>query len=125
MISRARKMLGTSAEGQLRISAGTRAAPYRLTDVGCDWHRFEQLFCLADNEGAEHRNRLLRAALLLVRTPPFEGTHPGSFYWAADQCFDSRVRLKISEATRRFGAEADEPDGNWAREIRLLIAGEE
>ena len=42
-------------------------------------------------------------------------------YWAADQCFDSRMRLKISEATRRFEAEANEPDSEWAREIRLAV----
>ena len=121
MISRARKMLGTSAEGQLRISAGTRAAPYRLTDVGCDWHRFEQLCCLADTQDADERSRLLRTALSLVRTPPFDVSRPGAFHWAADQCFDSRMRLKISEATRRFEAEADEFDSGWAREIRLSV----
>ena len=121
MISRARKMLGTSDDGQLRISAGTRAAPYRLTDVGCDWHRFEQLCRLADTENEGDRNRLLRAALSLVRTPPFDVIRPGAFYWAADQCFDSRMRLKISEATHRFEAEADEPDGEWAREVRLAV----
>ena len=121
MISRARKMLGSSAEGQLRISAGTRAAPYRLTDVGCDWHRFEQLCCLADTQDADDRSRLLRTALSLVRTPPFDVSRPGAFHWAADQCFDSRMRLKISEATHRFEAEADEPDGEWAREIRLAV----
>ena len=122
MISRARKLLGITAEGQLRISAGSRAAPYRLTDVGCDWHRFEQLFCLADTEEAEDRPRLLRTALSLVRTPPFDVSRPGAFHWAADQCFDSRMRLKISEATRRFEAEADEPDGEWARQIRMSVS---
>ena len=121
MISRARKMLGTTEEGQLRISAGSRAAPYRLTDVGCDWHRFEQLCGLADSVDAVDRNRLLRTALSLVRTPPFDVSRPGAFNWAADQCFDSRMRLKISEATHRFEAEADEPDRDWAREIRLAV----
>ena len=121
MISRARKMLGATAEGQLRISAGTRAAPYRLSDVGCDWHRFEQLCALADTEHADDRNRLLRTALTLVRTPPFDLSRPGAFHWAADQCFDSRMRLKISEATHRFETEADEPDSEWAREIRLAV----
>ena len=43
MISRARKTLGVSEDGQLRLSAGSRAAPYRLTDVGCDWHRFDPI----------------------------------------------------------------------------------
>ena len=50
-----------ATHGQLRISAGTRVAPCRLIDVGCDWHRFEQLCCLADTEDAESRTRLLRA----------------------------------------------------------------
>ena len=121
MISRARKTLGANAEGQLRISAGSRAAPYRLTDVGCDWHRFEQLNHLAETENGQDRVRLLRTALSLVRTPPFDVSRPGAFYWAADQCFDSRMRLKISETTRRFEAEADETDGEWAREIRLRV----
>ena len=114
-------MPGTTDEGQLRISAGSRAAPYRLTDFGCDWHLFEQLCTLADTEDADDRNRLLRTALSLVRTPPFDVSRPGAFHWAADQCFDSRMRLKISEATHRFETEADEPDSEWAREIRLAV----
>ena len=43
-------MLGVSVDGHLRINAGTRSAPYRLTDVGCDWHRIEQLCTLAETD---------------------------------------------------------------------------
>ena len=107
--------------GHHRISAGSRSAPYRLVDVGCDWHRFEQLCRLAVTEDEDDRSRLLRAALSLVRTPPFDVSRPGAFHWASDLCFDSRMRLKISEAARHLEADTDDPDSNWARDIRLSV----
>ena len=121
MVSRARKTLGLTDDGHHRISPGSRSAPYRLVDVGCDWHRFEQLCRLAVTEDANDRPRLLRAALSLVRTPPFDVTRPGAFHWASDLCFDSRMRLKISEAARHVEGDADNPDSDWARNIRLSV----
>jgi hypothetical protein len=121
LICRARKTLGLTAEGNPRITAGSRSAPYRLTDVGCDWHRFEQLCTLAETEPTEDRSRLLQTALSLVRTPPFEAARTGAFHWASDICFDSRMRLKISEATHRYEEQANEPDTEWARVIRMTV----
>jgi hypothetical protein len=31
------------------------------------------------------------------------------------------MRLKISEAARRLEDDANDPDGEWAREIRLAV----
>ena len=69
-------------------------APYRLHGVGCDWLRFEQLLDLAEREGADDGRLLLRAALSILRTSPFDSSRPGAFHRTAGLCFDSRMRLK-------------------------------
>lgn len=96
-ISRARSMLGTTDDGRQRINKGNRSTPYVLHDVGCDWHRFEQLADLASKAHPGDRAAYLRAALSLPRKPPFEGCRQKSFDWATDHCFDSRMRLRIAD----------------------------
>jgi LysM repeat protein len=95
-VSRARLLLGVAADGRQRINKGNRATPYLLHDVGCDWHRFEQLSDLADRACTEDRDAYLRAAISLARKPPFEGCRQKSFDWATDHCFDSRIRLRLA-----------------------------
>lgn len=96
-ISRARNLLGTADDGRQRLNRGNRATPYLLHDVGCDWHRFEQLADLAEMAHADDRASYLRAAMSLARKPTFEGCRQKSFEWATDHCFDSRIRLRIRE----------------------------
>ena len=102
-ISRARHLLGEDADGRPRLSVGNRATPYVIHDVGCDWHRFLQLSELVDTRDDDHESgMLLRAALSLVRTAPFESARSKAFAWAADQCFDSRMRLEIANAAQQL-----------------------
>jgi nucleoid-associated protein YgaU len=96
-VSRARLLLGVAADGRQRINKGNRATPYLLHDVGCDWHRFEQLADLADKANPDDRTSYVRAAMSLARKPPFEGCRQKSFDWASDHCFDSRIRLRLSK----------------------------
>jgi hypothetical protein len=96
-ISRARSLLGTANDGRQRLNKGNRATPYVLHDVGCDWHRFEQLADLAETAHADDRAAYVRAAMTLSRKPPFEGCRQKSFEWATDHCFDSRIRLRIGQ----------------------------
>jgi hypothetical protein len=98
MVSRTRKILGLDADGKERLSIGNRANPYVIHDVGCDWHRFEQLRVLAESSTGDDQLSLLKAALSVVRTDPFEGARAHAFDWAADHCFDSRMRLVIASA---------------------------
>jgi hypothetical protein len=95
-VSRARLLLGVAADGRQRINKGNRATPYVLHDVGCDWHRFEQLADLAEKVGLENRGAYVQVAMSLARKPPFEGCRQKSFDWASDHCFDSRIRLRLS-----------------------------
>jgi hypothetical protein len=92
-VSRARLLLGVAADGRQRINKGNRATPYVLHDVGCDWHRFEQLADLAEKADEDARSVYLRAARSLARKPPFEGCRHKSFEWTIDHCFDSRIRI--------------------------------
>ncbi len=60
-----------------------------------------QLSELADTREDEHEClTLLRAALSIVRSAPFESARSKSFTWAADKCFDSRMRLEITTSLR-------------------------
>jgi LysM domain len=122
MLSRARFMLGADESKRQRLSLGTRSAPYSLHDVGCDWHRFEQLVALAGQSKIDDdKVTLLRAALTLVRSAPFESLRANSFHWASDQCFDTRMRLAISDAANRLTAIDPEHHSDWA-EAKSLIA---
>jgi hypothetical protein len=122
MLSRARFMLGADESNRQRLSLGTRSAPYSLHDVGCDWHRFEQLVALVGQSKIDDdKVTLLRAALTLVRSAPFESLRANSFHWASDQCFDTRMRLAISDAARQLTAIDPEHSSNWA-ESKSLIA---
>jgi hypothetical protein len=103
MVSRTRKILGLDSEGKERLSIGNRANPYVIHDVGCDWHRFEQLRVLAEASTGDDQLSLLKAALSVVRTDPFEGARAHAFDWAADHCFDSRMRLVIASAQKEVG----------------------
>jgi hypothetical protein len=99
MVSRTRKILGLDCEGKERLSVGNRAQPYIIHDVGCDWHRFEQLRALSEAASGDDQLTLLKAALSVVRSDPFEGARAKAFDWAADLCFDSRMRLMVSLRT--------------------------
>jgi LysM domain len=98
MVSRTRKILGLDCEGKERLSVGNRAQPYIIHDVGCDWHRFEQLRALSEAASGDDQLTLLKAALSVVRSDPFEGARAKAFDWAADLCFDSRMRLMVSSS---------------------------
>ncbi len=76
---------------------------------------------LADTEQPQGRASLIKAALSLVRTPPFDASRPGAFHWASDLCFERRMRIKINEATRLYEENTDESDTTWAQVIRLAV----
>jgi hypothetical protein len=121
-ISRARHLLGEDVDGRPRLSVGNRATPYVVHEVGCDWHRFEQLADIADTRDDDHeRIVLLRAALSLVRTAPFESARSKAFAWAADQCFDSRMRLVIANAAQKL-ENIDSVDASLLASSKRLLA---
>ena len=123
-ISRARSLLGQDNAGQSRLSVGNRAAPFVVHDVGCDWNRFEQLVELS--RLAVHspdKSKLLATALTLARSAPFIGARVNSFLWAADLCFDSRMRLKVDAAAVTLADLSDSSDDReQAGAVRLVMS---
>ncbi len=63
-MARVRRCLGTGADGQTRLSIATNSGRFEVSDeVGCDWHRVEQLVGLSKSARTDaDREALLETA---------------------------------------------------------------
>lgn len=118
-IAEARRLLGTDTDGNSRLPLATNTGRFEASpEIGCDWHRFEQLAKLATNTTTpEDEVALLRATLELVHGRPM-GEAPVKLYrWFTDDHeIYVRVETAIVDAAYRLGELAIETgDAELAR----------
>ena len=123
--SRARTILGVFDVDHPRLSAARRNAPYELHDVGCDWHRFQQLVAESNRRAQPEAAILLKAALALVTGTPFGQRRERSFEWAADSGYQMEIALAIADAAERLGEimlQGEDPDAALAATTQGMLA---
>ena len=111
-VSRARTLLGEEA-GEPRLPEARRNTPYRITNIGCDWQRFEDLVDACKGRCADDRRMLLTAALDMVKATPFAARRERSFEWVADLGFELEIALAITAAAEEaaeLAISAGDPD---------------
>lgn len=115
-VSRTRTLLGHE-EGEVRLLEARRNAPYRVTNVGCDWDRFRELVAESRGRSNGDRLRLLSAALSLVTGTPFASRRERSFEWVADLGYELEIALGIASAAEEaaeIALAAEDPDAALA-----------
>jgi DNA-binding SARP family transcriptional activator len=104
-VSRARTLLGEH-EGTPRLEAAKRNSPYALHNVGCDWHRFQQLTTEATKRCPTEAAALLKVALQLVTARPFAQHRERSFDWVGDLSYELDISLAIASAAEHLARHA-------------------
>jgi DNA-binding SARP family transcriptional activator len=104
-VSRARTLLGEH-ERTPRLEAAKRNSPYALHNVGCDWHRFQQLTTEAAKRCPTEAAELLKVALQLVIGRPFAQHRERSFDWVGDLSYELDISLTIASAAEHLARHA-------------------
>ncbi len=102
VMSRARRAIGSNAEGQPYLSKADAHGLYRLSpDVRTDFEAFVQHLAQADvAQSGEQELTELQAAVQLIRGVPFTGGTASSFIWA-DSHVRSHVEFTVDESVHR------------------------
>lgn len=96
-IAETRRILGHNNHGDSRLPLATNTGRFELDpEVGCDWHRFEQLAAIAKNASTPRNEAAcLEAALTLIEGRPGSEA-PGKLYeWFTD---DHEIYIKVETA---------------------------
>ncbi len=124
-MSRARKHLGTDAEGRPHL-LHAEAGKYGLgPGVGCDWVIFQELARAAQRAGPSEAMDLYRQALELVRGEPFAGVAPQTYLWAwTGNMLAYEMSRVIGDAATQLAelalASGDADTASWATRQGLL-----
>ena len=120
-IAETRRILGHNNQGDSRLPLATNTGRFELDpEVGCDWHRFEQLAAIAKNAATpQSEAACLEAALTLIEGRPGSEA-PGKLYeWFTDDHeIYIHVETAIVDAAYRLGELAIETENatlaKWA-----------
>lgn len=119
VLSRARRGIGLTDDGQPLLSRAGSDRLYRLESVvQTDFERFEQLVGVADTADDESdKLAALQEALGLIRGVPFSGGAASTFAWA-DNGIRARVEFVVDETAHRAAdvalAAGDLETARWA-----------
>lgn len=131
-LSQLRTALGTSDDGEQRLTAATNTGNYQLSDeIGCDWTRASALIAEAKFRSDEDAADLLNAALSVLSGSPGADCAPGSFDWLnEDPSVYRRIGSELVDASQRLGEILlDQRRANQAAEAAdrglILVPGHE
>ena len=126
-ISLVRSVLGTSDDGQNRLTQAINSGEYEISDeVGCDWSTAEGLITEAKGRPADEELRLLRAALELVNGQIGADAPARQFEWLLDDhSVYGMIERCLLDAAHRLGELAiengDAAAAEWAAKIGLMV----
>lgn len=126
-ISLVRSILGTTEDGQNRLTRAINSGEYEIDDdVGCDWARAEALITEATGRPADDELRLLRAALGQVNGQVGADAPARQFAWLLDDhSVYGMIERCLLDAAHRLGDLAIENDdaaaAEWAADIGLMV----
>lgn len=105
-IAETRRLLGHNSEGESRLPLATNTGRFELDDeVGCDWHRFQQLVALS-KAGAAPADEIacLEAALKLVEGQPGAEAPTKLYRWFTDDhSVYTHVETVLVDSAYRLG----------------------
>jgi len=105
VVSRTRAWLGTTTDGQPRLTRVDGSGRLRLDDVLVDSQLFERLVKRASRRAGADRIADVRRALELVRGKPFSGTSPGRYSWLAERHLEEEMTAAIIDTAHELAAE--------------------
>ncbi len=126
-ISQIRRLLGTDAEGDNRLTQAINTHEYEVSDeIGCDWTRAKDLIEHARNRGGAGETVLLRSALELVDGQVGADAPARQFSWLIDDHnVYGGIEISLVDAANRLGELAlgndDTSLAGWAAAQGLVV----
>jgi nucleoid-associated protein YgaU len=132
MLARIRKQLGATIDGEARFRFDRTTGRHMVNDdIGCDWHRVDQLLTLAKDCSGPDEVQVLASAVGLIDGPAGLDAHRRHFSWLCDdQLVFAVIETVLVDAAHRLGQAAlalgDPGLAKWAAEKGLrLVPGHE